>query len=111
MKRKPGPSLTPMAAAPDAAVAVAGRPDHRHYTLEHDYKFEAQGDMTALLLFRYLSSSLFLHRLVCHRLVSSAARREISQRQQSTLRDLFHGFHVEGADNYLMLDLGALKEE
>lgn len=42
-----------MAASPDAAaIAVAGQPGHRSYTLERDYKFEVQGDMTALLLFR-----------------------------------------------------------
>ena len=41
-----------MAAAPEAAAAVAGQSDHTPYTLERDYKFEVQGDMTALLLFR-----------------------------------------------------------
>lgn len=42
-----------MAASPDAAaIAVAGQPGHKSYMLERDYKFEVQGDMTALLLFR-----------------------------------------------------------
>ena len=35
-----------------AASDVAAVSDHKPYMLERDYKFEVQGDMTALLLFR-----------------------------------------------------------
>lgn len=52
IEESPTPLPSPMAAAPEAAAAVAGQSDHMPYTLERDYKFDVQGDMTALLLFR-----------------------------------------------------------
>ena len=52
IEESPTPLPSPMAAAPEAAAAVVGQSDHMPYTLERDYKFDVQGDMTALLLFR-----------------------------------------------------------
>lgn len=41
-----------MAASVDPAAAATTQGDHKLYALERDYKFEVEGDMTALLLFR-----------------------------------------------------------
>ena len=49
LKKEHAP-FSAMAAA--SAAAAAATPDHMPYMLERDYKFDVQGDMTALLLFR-----------------------------------------------------------